>query len=169
VIHVTTRARPRRRRRRGCTRLGRRSARSVGSGVALGHPEGSLHLGQVHLIREHEQWYPPQPRLAQQLVQLLPSLVEARRISRVDDEDDARDALGRSPRSRSRRCSLRTRCRAAVVARGRRRCRDAPIGAPPEGNAKEDLVSKRAFSCIEKTPNTRGILNPLLHVRSPRG
>ena len=139
MIHVTTRARPRRRRRRGCTRLGRRSARSVGSGVALGHPEGSLHLGQVHLIREHEQWYPPQPRLAQQLVQLLPSLVEARRISRVDDEDDARDALGRSPRSRSRRCSLRTRCRAAVAAEGVGGEETRPLARPPKGTQKKSF------------------------------
>ena len=115
------------------------AARSVGSGVALGHPEGSLHLGQVHLIREHEQWYPPQPRLAQQLVQLLPSLVEARRISRVDDEDDARDALGRSPRSRSRRCSLRTRCRAAVVAEGVGGVETRPLARPPKGTQKKSF------------------------------
>jgi len=114
-------------------------AMCVVAGVALGHPEGSLHLGQVHLIREHEQWYPPQPRLAQQLVQLLPSLVEARRISRVDDEDDARDALGRSPRSRSRRCSLRTRCRAAVVAEGVGGVETRPLARPPKGTQKKSF------------------------------
>ena len=49
---------------------------------------------------------------------------------------------GRSPRSRSPRWSLRTR------RRGRRRCRgnrsgNAPVGAPPEGNAKEVTRRRR--------------------------
>ena len=43
---------------------------------------------------------------------------------------------GRSRRSRCRRCSLRTRRRGRRRRRGSRRCREAPAGAPPEGNAK---------------------------------
>ena len=43
---------------------------------------------------------------------------------------------GRSRRSRCRRCSLRTWRRGRRRRRGSRRCREAPAGAPPEGNAK---------------------------------
>jgi hypothetical protein len=50
---------------------------------------------------------------------------------------------GRSRRSRCRRCSLRTRCRGRRRRRGSRRCRDAPVGAPPEGNAKEVTRRRR--------------------------
>jgi hypothetical protein len=57
-------------------------------------------------------------------------------------EEDAGSA-GRSRRSLCRRCILRTRRRAAVRHRGSRRCRDAPVGAPPEGNAKEVTRRRR--------------------------
>jgi hypothetical protein len=49
---------------------------------------------------------------------------------------------GRSPRSRSRRCSLRTRHRAAVVAEGVGGVETRPL-ARPEGNAKEVTRRRR--------------------------
>jgi len=49
---------------------------------------------------------------------------------------------GRSPRSRSRRCSLRTRRRAAVVAEGVGGVETRPL-ARPEGNAKEVTRRRR--------------------------
>jgi hypothetical protein len=50
---------------------------------------------------------------------------------------------GRSPRSRSRRCSLRTRRRAAVVAEGVGGVETRPLARPPEGNAKEVTRRRR--------------------------
>jgi hypothetical protein len=52
-------------------------------------------------------------------------------------------SAGRSRRSRCRRCSLRTRRRGRRRRSGSRRCRDAPVGAPPEGNAKEVTRRRR--------------------------
>ena len=47
---------------------------------------------------------------------------------------------GRSRRSRCRRCSLRTRCRGRRRRIGSRRCRDAPVGAPPEEPSEENAI-----------------------------
>jgi hypothetical protein len=57
--------------------------------------------------------------------------------------DDAVARAGRSPRSRSHRCSLRTWRRGRRHRRGRRSCRACPLATPPppEGNEKE--VSRR--------------------------
>jgi len=52
-------------------------------------------------------------------------------------------SAGRSRRSRCRRCSLRTWRRGRCRRSGSRRCRDAPVGAPPEGNAKEVTRCRR--------------------------
>jgi len=46
---------------------------------------------------------------------------------------------GCCPRSRSRRCSLRTRAGAAVVAEGVGGVETRPLARPPEGNAKKSL------------------------------
>jgi hypothetical protein len=46
---------------------------------------------------------------------------------------------GRSPRSRSRRCSLRTRCRAAVVAEGVGGVETRPLARPPKGTQKKSF------------------------------
>jgi hypothetical protein len=50
---------------------------------------------------------------------------------------------GRSPRSRSRRCSLRTRRLAAVVAEGVGGVETRPMARPSEGNAKEAIRRRR--------------------------
>jgi len=121
------------------------AARSVGSGVALGHPEGSLHLGQVHLIREHEQWLSSgTPRSRGSLSGLCSSCRasskrDASAASTTKMMPDARDALGRSPRSRSRRCSLRTRCRAAVVAEGVGGVETRRLARAPKGTQKKSF------------------------------
>jgi hypothetical protein len=62
----------------------------------------------------------------------------ARTGTRTRADARADDALARAGRS-LRRCSLRTRRRGHRRRRGRRSCRDVPVGHPPKGTQKKSL------------------------------